>query len=147
MKHIWKIKGLLLSKRKKMWNCKRSLFKNHRNCSLRTSTKCHLFRTFNSNLFNFKGGLCNRRTGYCPCRAPCPGGEQFLWFKKNDLLRFHLFYSFLTQSNVCSLRYAWKGETIANLCPVMIHFNALNFNECRSEEVIRFFWRSVYIII
>ena len=183
MKHIRKFKGLLLSKRRKMrWNCKRSLFKNHRNCLLRTSTKGRLFRTFNSYSFNFKGGLCNRRTGYrpyaydvtegrprgvggqtrhatctiakhalrgqtpacltaelarvrtltervsanalcqqnmcaqrdkswppawrrcygdvtsmhkvyCPCWAPCPGGERFLWFLKYDLLRFTLFYS------------------------------------------------------
>ena len=91
MKHIWKIKRLLLLKRRKMWwNRKRSLFKNHRNCSLRTSTKGRLFRTFTSYSFNFKGGLCNRCTGYCPYQAPCPGGEQLLWFLKNDLLRFHL---------------------------------------------------------
>ena len=76
-----KNQGLVLSKRKKMWwNCRRSFYKNHRNCSLRISTKGRLFRTFNSYSFNFKGGLYNRRTGYCPCRAPCPGGEQFLWF-------------------------------------------------------------------
>ena len=25
-----------------------------------------------------KAGYCNRRTGYCRYRAPCPGGEQFL---------------------------------------------------------------------
>ena len=25
-----------------------------------------------------KAGYCNRRTGYCPYRAPCPGVEQFL---------------------------------------------------------------------
>ena len=94
MKHIWKIKRLLLPKKRKMWwNRKRSLFRNHRKCSLRTSTKGHLFRTFNSYSysFNLKGGLCNRRTGYCPYRAPCPGGEQFLWSLKNDLLRFHLY--------------------------------------------------------
>ena len=36
-------------------------------------------------------------------------------------------------------------STIANLSPIMIHFNALDFNECLSEEVIIFFWRSVYI--
>ena len=81
MTHIWEIKILLLPKRKKMWwNRKRSLFKNHRNCSLRTSTKGRLFRTFNSYSFNFKGRLCNRRTGYCPYRALCPGGEQSLRF-------------------------------------------------------------------
>ena len=27
----------------------------------------------------------------------------------------------------------------------MIQLNALDFNVCRSEEVISFFWRSVYI--
>ena len=117
MNHIWKIKGLLLLKRRKIWwNRKGSFFKNHRNCSLRTSAKRRLFRTFNSYSFNFKGRLCNRRTGYCPCRAPCPGGEQIL----------------------C--------PTIANLCPIMINFNALDFNVCRSEEVISSFWHSVYFI-
>ena len=28
----------------------------------------------------------------------------------------------------------------------MIHFNALDFNECSSKEVISFFWRLVYIV-
>ena len=52
--------------------------------------------------FNFKGGLCNRRAGYCPYRAPCPEGEQFLWFLKNALLWFHLilFFFLLTQSYI-----------------------------------------------
>ena len=27
----------------------------------------------------------------------------------------------------------------------MINFDAVDFSECRSEEVISFFWRSVYI--
>ena len=27
----------------------------------------------------------------------------------------------------------------------MIHVDALDFSECRSEEVTSFFWRSVYI--
>ena len=151
MKHIWKITRLLLPKWRKMWwNRKRSLFKNHKNCSLRTSTKGHLFITFNSYSFNFKGGLhvCNRRTGYCPYRvyyrAPCPGGEQFLWLLKSDLLRFHpillLFYSTKRLFfEMCLVR-----STIAKLCRNMIHFDALGFSECRSEEVISFFWRSVY---
>ena len=29
----------------------------------------------------------------------------------------------------------------------MIHVDALDFSECHSEEVISFFWRSVYIAI
>ena len=27
----------------------------------------------------------------------------------------------------------------------MINFDAVDFSECRSEEVISFFWRSVYL--
>ena len=64
---------------------------------------CHLFRTFNSYSFTFKGGLiCNRHTGYCPYRAPCPGAC-FLWFFLMTSCDLTLFYSFLTQANVCYL--------------------------------------------
>ena len=34
---------------------------------------------------------------------------------------------------------------LPNLCPNMIHFDALDFSEWHSEEVISFFWRSVYL--
>ena len=33
---------------------------------------------------------------------------------------------------------------LSNLCPNMNHFDAVDFSECHSEEVISFFWRSVY---
>ena len=69
-----------------------------------------LFRTFNSYSFNFKGGLCNCRTGYCPYRAPCPGGEQFLWFLKNYLLRFHLILFFFDERHCC-----YVGQTSGKL--------------------------------
>ena len=140
MKHIWKIKGFLLLKRRKMWwNRKGSFFKNHRNCSLRTSAKGRLFRTF-----HFKGGLCNRRTGYCLYRAPCLRAEQILWFLKNDPVRFHLILLFFYSSKRLLFDMWLVRSTIANLCSIMIHFNALYFSECRSKEVISFFWRSVY---
>ena len=32
-----------------------------------------------------------------------------------------------------------------NLCPNMNHFDAVDFIECDSEEVISFFWSSVYV--
>ena len=32
----------------------------------------------------------------------------------------------------------------AYLCPNMINFDAVDFSERRPEEVISFFWRSVY---
>ena len=57
---------------------------------------------------------------------------------------FTLFYSFLTQANVIFLMCLVRS-IIANLSPIMIHFDALDFNVCRSEEVISFFWRSVYV--
>ena len=31
------------------------------------------------------------------------------------------------------------------MCPNMNHFDAVDFSECHSEEVISFFWRSVYV--
>ena len=35
---------------------------------------------------------------------------------------------------------------LPNLCPNMNHFDAaVDFSECHSEEVISFFWRSVYL--
>ena len=33
---------------------------------------------------------------------------------------------------------------MANLSPNMIYFDAVDFSECRYEEVISFFWFSVY---
>ena len=34
---------------------------------------------------------------------------------------------------------------LPNMCPNMNHFDAVDFSECHSEEVISFFWRSVYM--
>ena len=33
------------------------------------------------------------------------------------------------------------------MCLNIINFDEVDFSECRSEEVISFFWRSVYIYI
>ena len=38
-----------------------------------------------------------------------------------------------------------KEISLPNMCPNMNYFDAVDFNECHSEEVISFFWRSVYI--
>ena len=56
MKHIWKIKGLLLSKNKK-------IVVKSRKVIFKQITKTAYWKppwTFNSYSFNFKGGLCNR---------------------------------------------------------------------------------------
>ena len=34
---------------------------------------------------------------------------------------------------------------VANLCSNTINFEAVNFSDCRSEEGISLFWRSVYL--
>ena len=36
---------------------------------------------------------------------------------------------------------------LPNLCPNMNHFDAVNVSECDYEEVVSFFWRSVYILL
>ena len=111
---------------------------------VRTSTKGHLFNSEppRKATFQFRTSMatysiqniisnyifftkCNRRTCFCPCQTPCPGGEQFLWFLENDLLRFHcsllLFYSrkhlFF---EMCLVR-----SSIANFYPIMGNFNPL----------------------
>ena len=81
--------------------------------------------------FNFNGGLCNCRTGFCPCL----GVEQFLWFLKNYLLRFHLILLLFYSSKRLFHEMCLVRSTVANLCQIMIHFIALDFSECRSEEV------------
>ena len=68
---------------------------------------------------------------------------QFLWFLKNYLLRFHRTFSFLTQANLCCCFDVLDKITIANLRLNMTHFDALKFSECRSEEVMSFFWHLV----
>ena len=146
MKHISKIKRLLLTKKRKLWwNRKRSFFKNHRNCSLRTSTKGRPFWTFNSYSFNFNGGLCNRRTGFCPCQTLFPGRRAvYVIFTKWPLAISLQFKPFWLKQTFAFFYMQLVRSTTANMCPIMSHFNALDFSECRSEEVISFFWRSVY---
>ena len=92
-----------------------------------------LFRTFNSYPFNFEGGLL------AIIRTMLRGGEQFLCFLKNDVLRFHLILLFFDSSKCFFFEMFLIRSTIANLCPIMIHFNAFDFNECHSKEVISFF--------
>ena len=66
------------------------------------------------------------RTELCAQEA-----SSFCDFWKMTSCDFTLFYK------LCLVR-----SIIDNLCPIMIHFNV-----CRSEEVISFFWRSVYFVI
>ena len=72
--------------------------------------------------------------------------SNFCDFWKMTSCDFTLFYSFFFNSSIRLFFEMWLVRTtVAKLCPIMIYFNALDFNECRSKEVISFFWRSVYI--
>ena len=130
-------------------NHKRSCFENRRNCSPSELHGGGLFRTFNSYSFNsysfnFNGELRKRRTGYCLFRTPSPRGKQFLWFLKIDLLRFHRIYLLFAWSKLLFFEMCLLRINLPNLCPKMNHFDGVDFSECHSEEVISFFWRSVY---
>ena len=129
-----------VKKEKMWWNSKSLFFKNHRNCLLRTSMKRSLFRIINSYSFNFNGRLCNRRTSFCLCRTQCPRG-------KNNLLRYHCILLLFLSSKLFFFKMCLVRSTMANMCPSMIHFDDLDFSECRSKEVISFFWRSVYVYL
>ena len=71
-------------------------------------------------------------------------GKQFLRFLKTYLLRVIAFISSVIELNLCFYMCLLRIN-LPNLCPNMNHFDAVDFSECHSEEVISFFWRSVYI--
>ena len=107
-----------------------------------------LFRTFNSYSFSYNRGLRKCHTSFCLLRTPSPRGEQFLRFFKIDLLPFHLIYLLFDWSKLSFFFYMCLLRTnLPNLCPNMIHVDALDLSECHSEEVISFFWCSVYVSI
>ena len=123
-------------------NHERSFFENRRNCSPSELHGGSLFRTFNSYSLNFHGGLRKRRTGFCLLRAPSPRGKQFLWFLKIDLLRFHRIYLLYDWSKLYFFAMCLLRINLPNLCPNMIHIDALDFSGWHSKEAISFFWHS-----
>ena len=69
--------------------------------------------------------------------TPSPNGEQFLWYWKLTSCDFTGFFFFFFFADV--------DITVANLCSNTINFDAVHFSDCRSEEGISLFWRSVYL--
>ena len=104
-----------------------------------------LLRTFNSYSFNFNSGLRTCRTCFYLLQTLSPRGEQFLWFLKIDLLRFHRINLLFDWSKLLFFYMCLLRTNLPNLCPNIIHVDALDFSECHSEEVISFFWHSVYL--
>ena len=87
MKHIWKKQRFACVKKEKMqWN-RRSFFKNH--VYSEHSIAIHSISM---------AGYVTTVLAFVHAKL-CVGGKQFLWFKKNDLSRFHIF-SFLVEANL-----------------------------------------------
>ena len=73
-------------------------------------------------------------------------GEQFLRFSKNDLSSFnHIFLLFNTRKSCVFQIFLLRGIK-AYLCANIINFDSVDFSGHRPEEVISFFWRSVYLV-
>ena len=70
--------------------------------------------------------------------------EQFLWFL---VLLFAIWRHNLSLCWHKQTLFFYRKSTVANLCPNMINFDEVINSECRSEEVIDFFWLSVYFIL
>ena len=122
-------------------NRKRSFFKKHRNC-LELGTDNSQYGGYISRLWNWMNsywmfwidGLSRRfsASSFCDfwkvtCFSP-------FWQKQP--------FNFSDVRHRENLIYI----SIAYLCLNMINFDAVDFSERRSEEVISFFWRSVYVI-
>ena len=70
--------------------------------------------------------------------------SSFYDFQKISFCNFMAFFFFLTQSNLYFFQMFLLNSIKAYLCP-NINFDGVDFSECRSEEVISFFWCSVYV--
>ena len=131
---MWKTHNFLVLKRREMrLNHGRSFFENRRNCSPSELHGGSLFRAFNSYSLHFNGGLRKRRIGFCLLRTPSPRGKQFLWFLKIDLLRFHRIYLLFDWIKLLFFPMCCLRTNLPNLCPNMIHVDALDFIDWHSE--------------
>ena len=131
-----------------VWSRKVIFRKSQKLLTERALSKLHrggLFIKFKSYSFNFNGGLRKHRAGYCLLRTPGQRGKQFLRFLKTDLLRFHSIYLLFDWIKLLFFYMCLLRKNLHNMCQNMNHFDAVDFSEWHSEEVISFFWRSVYI--
>ena len=70
--------------------------------------------------------------------------SSFCDFWNTAFCNFTAFSSFRKKQHFDFCFMCFMRRTIAYICP-NINFDVVDFSECRSEEVISFFWRSVYV--
>ena len=68
----------------------------------------------------------------------------FFRFSKNDLSWFNRIFLLFDARKSCVFHIFLLRSIKAYLCPNIINFDSVDFSERRPEEVISFFWRSVY---
>ena len=73
-------------------------------------------------------------------------GEQYLWFLKNDLSWFNRIFLLFAARKSCVFQIFLLRSIKAYLCANIINFDSVDFSGRHPEEVISFFWRSVYIL-
>ena len=106
----------------------KEISKNHIICSLRTATKGHLFRTFNSYSFNFNGRLWNRQLTFNHGELRARKSSSFCDLKKVPLVISPHFFLLFDWSKSWCFKMCWIRITIANLCTNVIHFDALDLS-------------------
>ena len=134
------------------WNCKRSVFKNHKNCSppglgvccgqklVRPrryySERCSTFLVrwlHNLPCWNWMNSYWKFWIG---CLHGACSVSSFCHFQKITLLRFHhIFLPFDTSKPLCFQMFCVKEYIKAYQCPNMINFDRVNFSEGCSQEV------------
>ena len=76
---------------------------------------------------------------------PSSLSEQFLLFSKNYLLLFNRIFLLFAARKSCVFQIFLLRSIKAYLCANIINFDSVDFSGRRPEEVISFFWRSVYM--
>ena len=129
------------------WNCKRSIFKNHRNCLPVQSRQKQVYGVYVTRHWNLMNSYWTFWIGCLSVELAQSslGDEQFLRFSKNDLSWFNRIFLLFDKRKSGVFEIFLLRSIKAYLCPNIINFDIMDFSERRPEEVISFFWRSVYI--
>ena len=141
-----------MSKRRKMWlNHEMSFFENRRNSSpseLWASSTEAAYSEHSIAIHSISmAGYVNAVPAFVCFELPAREASRFCDFWKLTSCDFIAFISSLIEVNVCFLDVLRLNLHVPNLHPNMIQVDALDFREWHSEEVISFFWRSVYIFV
>ena len=133
------------------FNHERSFFENHRNCS-----PSELWASFTEAAYSdhsiaihsiSMAGCINAVRAIVCFELPARKASNFCDFWKLTSWNFIAFISSLIEVHFCFFYMCLLRIHLPNLCPNMNHFDAVDFSECQAEEVISFFWRSVYKLL